>query len=166
MQDGLIDSREFRNVMGRFATGVTVVTTRVGHELRGMTANAVTSLSLHPPMMLVCIDRSASLHPFFEVAEAFAVNILAADQHLASEFFARHSDQSAELGGFPHHAGATGVPLLDDALAAVECQITERYAGGDHTIVVGHVVAVHNARPDVAPLVFFGGAYRAIADAV
>ncbi|MSQ31550.1 MAG: flavin reductase [Dehalococcoidia bacterium] len=166
MQDDLIDSREFRDVMGRFATGVTVVTTRVGHEQRGMTANAVTSLSLHPPMLLVCVDRSASMHPFLEVAEAFAVNILAAEQKPASEFFARHSEQSAELGGFPHHAGTTGVPLLDGALAAVECRITERYSGGDHTIVLGRVVAIHSGTPEGAPLVFFGGKYRAIADAV
>ena len=108
MQDQLIDSREFRNVMGRFATGVTVVTVRVGDQRRGMTANAVTSLSLHPPMLLVCVDRNATMHPLFEVADTFAVNILAADQKSMSDFFARHSDASAVLGGFPYRDGAFG----------------------------------------------------------
>ena len=165
MQDHLTDSREFRNVMGRFATGVTVVTVKMGSERRGMTANAVTSLSLHPPMLLVCVDRNASMHPLFEVAESFAVNILAADQKAMADFFARHSDASAILGGFPYHDGVTVSPLLDDALATVECRISERYDGGDHMIVLGHVEAIHNARPDDEPLLFFGGKYRAIAGA-
>ena len=166
MPDEIVDSREFRNVMGRFATGVTIVTVKVGDERRGMTANAVTSLSLHPPMLLVCVDKSASMHPFFEVADVFAVNILAADQRQMSDFFARHSDASGELGGFPYTDGATGVPIMDGALATVECHVAERYAGGDHLIVLGRVAALHNARPDADPLLFFGGQYRAIAGPV
>jgi len=166
MPDEIVDSREFRNVMGRFATGVTIVTVKVGDERRGMTANAVTSLSLYPPMLLVCVDKSASMHPLFEVAEAFAVNILAADQQQMSDFFARHSDASGALGGFPYEDGVTGVPVMDGALAAVECHVAERYAGGDHTIVLGRVEAIHNERPDADPLLFFGGQYRAVAGQV
>jgi flavin reductase (DIM6/NTAB) family NADH-FMN oxidoreductase RutF len=165
VQDSSIDSREFRNTMGRFATGVTVVTVKVGSERRGMTANAVTSLSLHPPMLLVCVDRSASMHPLFEVADAFAVNILAADQQPMSDFFARHSDASEVLGGFAYSDGKTGSPLMEGALASVECRVAERYDGGDHMIVLGRVEAIHNARPDEDPLLFFSGKYRAIASA-
>ena len=164
MQEQIIDSREFRNVMGRFATGVTVITLKVGNERRGMTANAVASLSLHPPMLLVCIDRSATMHPFFEVAESFAVNILAADPQPMADFFARHSDASATLGGFAYCDGLTASPLMDGALAAVECHVSERYDGGDHTIVIGRVEAIHSERPEVDPLLFFSGKYRAIAE--
>ena len=166
MQDPVIDSREFRNTMGRFATGVTVVTVKVGDQRRGMTANAVTSLSLHPPMLLVCVDKSASMHPLFQVADSFAVNILAADQKALSDFFARHSDAPEVLGGFPYREGVTGSPLVEGALASVECHVSERIEGGDHIIVIGSVQAIHNARPEDDPLLFFSGKYRAIAEAL
>jgi len=162
MADASIDSREFRNTMGLFATGVTVVTARVGQQRRGMTANSFTSVSLHPPLLLVCVDNGASMHPMLEVAESFAVNILAGDQRAASDAFARHGQNEAVMNGIPFHDGPLGSPILEDVMAWVECRVQERYAGGDHTIVVGRVEAMATERGDVDPLLYFSGGYRGI----
>lgn len=161
-----IDSRQLRNVMGRFATGVTVLTARVGSQTRGMTANAVCSLSLHPPLILVCIDHSASMHPMFEVAEAFGVNILSVEQRAMSEFFAAHGEKPDPMGGFPYRLGPIGTPLLEGTLGWAECRIAQRYAGGDHTIVVGRVEDLGHEDGAVDPLLFFAGKYRALGDVV
>lgn len=161
-----IDSREFRNTMGLFATGVTVVTARVSHERRGMTANSLTSVSLHPPLLLVCVDQSASMHPILEVAETFAVNILAADQRAVSDVFARRGHNDAEMNGVAYHDAPGGSPVLDGVLAWAECRIEERYSGGDHTILVGRVESIAVERPDAAPLLFFSGSYRALGDSI
>ena len=166
MPDAPIDSRVFRDVMGRFATGVTAVTVALDGRRRGMTANSVASLSLHPPLLLVCIDHSSAMHSLFEVAEAFAVNILAEDQHGPAEFFARLKDASDPMGGYANHPGALGSPILDQALAWLECRVSERYAGGDHTIIVGRVESMAITRPEVGPLLFYAGGYRAIGGAV
>ena len=160
-----IDSRQFRVVMGRFATGVTTITVAVDQQRRGMTANAVASLSLHPPLLLVCVDRNSSMHGIFEVAEAFAVNVLAADQRAVSEFFAGRSGvrgATDPMGGYPYHHGPLGSPILDGTLAWVECRVSERYAGGDHTIIVGRVESMEVTRPDAGPLLFYSGRYRFI----
>lgn len=162
MAEASLDSREFRNTMGLFATGVTVVTARVGHQRRGMTANSFTSVSLHPPLLLVCVDRSASMHPVLEVAEAFAVNILAGDQRAASDAFARHGQGDAVMNGVPFHDGPLGSPVLEEVLGWAECRVQERYAGGDHTIIVGRVEAIAIERPGVDPLLYFAGGYRSI----
>jgi flavin reductase (DIM6/NTAB) family NADH-FMN oxidoreductase RutF len=164
MTDGDVDSREFRDLMGRFATGVTVLTLRSHGAVRGMTANAVSSLSLHPPLLLVCIDQNASSHPLFETADAFAVNILAEDQREASDFFASSGEKPEPLGDFPHHDGPLGSPILDEAVAWVECEVSERHAGGDHTIVIGRVAQMEIARPEAAPLLFFGGKYHRLGE--
>jgi flavin reductase (DIM6/NTAB) family NADH-FMN oxidoreductase RutF len=162
MSEASLDSREFRNTMGLFATGVTVVTARVGHQRRGMTANSFTSVSLHPPLLLICVDHSASMHPVLEVAEAFAVNILAGDQRAASDAFARHGEGEAVMNGVPFHDGPLGSPVLEDVLGWAECRVQERYAGGDHTIIVGRVEAIAIERPGVDPLLYFAGGYRSI----
>ena len=165
MPDTSVDSRQFRDVMGRFATGVTTITVAVDQQRRGMTANAVASLSLHPPLLLVCVDRNSSMHAIFEVAEAFAVNVLAADQRAVSDFFAGRSgvrDTTDPMGGHPYHHGPLGSPILDGALAWVECRVSERYAGGDHTIIVGRVESMELTREDAEPLLFYSGRYRSI----
>lgn len=162
MADASIDSREYRNTMGLFATGVTVVTARVGQQRRGMTANSFTSVSLHPPLLLVCVDNGSSMHPILEVADSFAVNILAADQRPTSDAFARHGESEAVMNGVAFHDGPLGSPVLDGVMAWAECRVEERYAGGDHTIVVGRVQAIAIERPGVDPLLYFSGGYRAI----
>ena len=165
MPETSIDSRQFRDVMGRFATGVTTITVAMGHQRRGMTANAVASLSLHPPLLLVCVDRSSSMHRLLEVANGFGVSVLASDRRTASDFFAGRSgvrDATDPMGGHPYHHGPLGSPILDGSLAWVECRVSERYAGGDHTIIVGRVESMDVTRADAEPLLFYSGRYRSI----
>jgi flavin reductase (DIM6/NTAB) family NADH-FMN oxidoreductase RutF len=154
------DARAFRNVMGRFATGITVLTMQHGGQRRGMTANSVTSVSLEPMLLLCCIARTAGMHGWFESGTSFAVNILAADQQAVSRHFARSAQAADPMGGFSHTDGPTGAPLLDGVLAWADCDIEARLDGGDHTIVVGRVRAAAMPRPDAEPLLYFGGAYR------
>ena len=162
MAEPSLDSREFRNTMGLFATGVTVVTAQYRHQRRGMTANSFASVSLHPPLLLVCVDHSASMLPILEVAETFAVNILAADQRAASDAFARHGESEAVMNGVPFHDGPAGSPILEGVLGWAECRVEERYSGGDHTILVGRVESIAIERPDDDPLLFFSGGYRSL----
>jgi len=166
MSEPSIDSREYRNAMGLFATGITVVTAHVGHQRRGMTANSFTSVSLHPPLLLFCVDRSASMHPLLEVADAFAVNILAHDQRGVSDAFARRGEHEQEMEGMPFHDGALGAPILKGALAWAECRIDARHLAGDHTIIVGRVESMAIERPGEEPLLYFSGGYRALGGVV
>lgn len=159
-----IDSREFRNWGGHFATGVTVLTVQVGNAVRGMTANAFCSLSLHPPLVLVCIQHGVSMHPFFEVAESFGVNVLADDQKPLSDLFAQHGEHAEPMSGASYRVGNLGAPILDGVLGWAECRVVERYAGGDHMIVVGQVEEMATERPDASPLLFYAGKYRTVGE--
>ncbi|HEU5322547.1 MAG TPA: flavin reductase family protein [Methylomirabilota bacterium] len=156
------DRDEFRAVMGRFATGVTIVTTRLGDELHGMTANAVSAVSLDPPLVLVCIDRSADSHDIVDASGIFALSILGREQYeLSRRFAVKEGSAAHQLGGVPYHAGATGAPVIDGSLAYLDCRIVGRYPGGDHTIFVGEVVDA--GRLDGGePLVFYEGRYGGI----
>lgn len=156
------DPRRFRDVLGHFATGVTVITLNVEGDLRGMTANAVSSLSLDPPLLLVCVQKDASIYEHFERAEAFAMNVLSVDQEDISTMFAAHGGPDEELGGVPYHEGPLGSPILEGVLASADCRITERYDGGDHTIVIGEAASI-SANGSVEPLLFYRGAYRRLA---
>jgi flavin reductase (DIM6/NTAB) family NADH-FMN oxidoreductase RutF len=157
-----LDPRAFRDTMGRFATGVTVMTWDDGVHVRGMTANAVTSVSLDPMLVLVCVDRKTSAHAQMEHASAFALSILAADQVDISMTFARHGVE--DMAGVPYGRKQTGTPVIDGAIAWIECEVSERLAGGDHTIYLGQVVAMGIERPDARPLLFYAGRYREIGD--
>jgi flavin reductase (DIM6/NTAB) family NADH-FMN oxidoreductase RutF len=157
----------FRKIMGNFATGVTVVTTDVGGKLHGFTANAVSSVSLDPLLFLVCVDKRANAHGELSNAEHFGVSMLAADQIEISNTFAKTGPpEDGTLRGVPFSRGVTGVPLIDGCMACIECEVHELLEGGDHTIVIGRVVAGCFApeTDDVAPLVFFRGRYRRLAD--
>lgn len=157
-----IDSREFRSWGGHFATGVTVLTVQVGSTVRGMTANAFCSLSLHPPLVLVCVQHGASMHPMFEVTETFGVNILAADQKPLSDLFAQHGEHAGPMAGAPYRIGSMGVPILEGVMGWAECRVEERYAGGDHIIVIGRVEEMAIERPEAGPLLFYSGKYHAV----
>lgn len=159
----VVDTKLLRQVAGHFATGVTVITTKLGHEVKGMTANSFTSLSLDPPLVLFCIEPVRSLHTAIEEARAFTVNILAADQEELSRHFAQ--SLTVEEGHFrdiAHRLGQTGTPILDGVLAYLECQLEMAYEGGDHTIFIGRVVALEILR-DHPPLMFFKGKYAQLA---
>ncbi len=158
----VIDQRLYRDVVGRFATGVTVVTFQTEDVTRGMTANAVTSLSLDPTLLLVCVDKRGTVHSQLRDAEAFAVNILAEDQVDISKTFSRRGVEG--MAGVPYRLGATGSPIIDGVLAWFECAVHERLDGGDHTIYVGRVVDLALPRPEAEPLLFFGGAYHSIGE--
>jgi flavin reductase (DIM6/NTAB) family NADH-FMN oxidoreductase RutF len=150
---------EYRRLIGCFATGVTVITAARGEEVRGMTANAVTSVSLEPLLLLVCVDKRTVTHQFLEEAQHFAVNILAEDQEQVSRALAsRDSEDARRLIGYRYHPGQTGAPILEDCLAYVECRVTEIIPGGDHSIFIGQVEGGEIMR-DVPPLLFFRGKY-------
>jgi flavin reductase (DIM6/NTAB) family NADH-FMN oxidoreductase RutF len=159
-----IDADAYRKVMSNFATGVTVVTTAVDGKLHGFTANAVTSVSLDPLLFLVCVDKKANAHGELGKAKHFGVSVLAAHQTDTSNVFAKTGlPEEGTLRGVPFHRGDTGVPLLDDCMACLECEVTEFLEGGDHTIVIGRVV--HGCvASDADPLLFFRGRYRRLAE--
>ena len=150
--------RDFRNTLGRFATGVTVITAKAadGSPI-GVTISSFNSVSLDPPLILWSLSLSSPNLAAFRDADHYAVNILAfGQQDLSDRFASRRSDRFADL---PIHTGLAGVPLLDGCCAWFECSNEAHYPGGDHLIFVGHVE--HFAAGEAqAPLVFHNGAYR------
>jgi flavin reductase (DIM6/NTAB) family NADH-FMN oxidoreductase RutF len=156
---------DFRHAIGHFATGVTVVTS-IGPdgEPVGTTANAVSSLSLDPPLILVCFDRASVTLEAICAHGAFAVNVLAARQQHLSANFARRG-LTAAWDGVRHRRGPTGSPRLDGVLAALECTVEHRIAGGDHEIIVGRVRDVETSGTDNPPLLFWRGTYASLGGA-
>ena len=158
-----VPAAEFRNAMSHFATGVTVVTS-VGADGTpvGTTANAVTSLSLDPPLILACFDLGSVTLRAIQGHGAFVVNVLAAAQRQLSANFARRG-LAAAWDGVRHRHGPTGSPRLDGVLAVLECTVEHRLPGGDHEIVIGRVRHVETSTAPAAPLVFFRGGYASLA---
>ena len=157
-----ISAAEFRHAVGHFATGVTVVTS-IGPDgvPVGTTANAVSSLSLDPPLILVCFDRASVTLEAVRSHGAFAVNVLAAPQQHLSANFARRG-LAAAWDEVRHRPGSTGSPRLHGVLAVLECTVEHRLPGGDHEIVVGRVREVETAGDGVAPLLYWRGAYASL----
>jgi len=154
-----IDQQEFRRVLGHFAAGVTIITA-VGDDGTpyGLTATAFTSVSLDPPLVLVCVVKRSESHPHFHTSRVFAVNFLATDhEHLSRRFAVSGGDKFSELG---IRVGVTGAPVLSEALGHLECKTVEIVEAGDHTIFLGQVEAA-DAR-EGEPLVYFRGGYREI----
>lgn len=153
--------RTLRDAMGRLVTGVCVVTTVADGEDVAMTANSVTSVSLEPPMVLVCVAHSARFHAAITSAAVWGVSILDADSLEVSSRLARPGRPDRDqLVGLGHHRGAvTGVALLDSSCAELECVTEHVYPGGDHSIVVGRVVGVAQSGDSVRPLLFHRGQY-------
>jgi flavin reductase (DIM6/NTAB) family NADH-FMN oxidoreductase RutF len=152
------DPNELRKVMGLFTTGVTVITTRDQRgKPYGLTANAVTSLSLAPPLLLICVDRKAETFPHFFDSRIFVLNILAEDQEDLSRRFATTGGD--KFAGLEYRLGRLDTPVLQGTLGYVECRIIETLEGGDHVIHIGEVEHAEVARAG-RPLVFFRGKYR------
>ncbi len=151
-----VDPDRFRQLLGRFATGVTVVTARTteGHPI-GMTASSVASLSLNPPLVLVCVDRANDMHGALEAARHFAINILAVNQETLSRRFASETEDRFDGVGFSDSKHS--VPLLEGVVGSIECEKQQCLAGGDHSIFVGLVTGggVHERRP----LLYYRGGY-------
>lgn len=155
-----ISKDEFRAALSRFASGVTVVTTKdSGGHLHGITVSAFCSVSLEPPLILVCIEKTAGSHQAFKQAGAFVVNFLREGQQAVSNHFASPLDD--KFSGVEYRSGMLELPVLNAALAALECRLVHAYDGGDHTIFVGEVARAEVS--DGAPLIYFHGGYREIA---
>lgn len=153
-----IDGRELRNALGRFATGVCVITTvdTDGNAL-GMTANSFSSVSLDPPLVLWNLQNGSDTYNAFANPRRFAINVLSAEQLDISNQYARKGDHL--LSPEHYRTGRHGAPILRNALVSFECDLHATHEGGDHLIIVGRVLDVSD-RPDGDPLLFFSGAYR------
>jgi flavin reductase (DIM6/NTAB) family NADH-FMN oxidoreductase RutF len=153
-----VQQAEFRQVMGHFATGVTIITTHDGGgQLFGLTANAVASVSLDPPLVLVCVDKAAESYASFAASGAFTVNLLSQAQEALSRRFAKSGGDKFTGVGF--RIGKNGAAVLDDVIAHLECEIRHRFEAGDHTIFVGEAIALAVSSEE-DPLLFFRGGYR------
>ncbi len=147
--------------MGHFATGVTIITTvNKEGQIHGFTANAFTSVSLEPPLLLISVDKKAESWPAFEESRIFTVNILADSQEALSRKFAVSGGNKFE--GVAYRIGANRAPIIEGALAYIECTLWAVYDGGDHTVFLGEIqqAEVREERP----LLFFRGGYRALGD--
>lgn len=153
-----LDASEFRRIMGHFATGVTVVSSRdiEQHAPCALTVNAVASVAVEPMLVLVCIEHAADSHDCIIESGVFSINILAADQERLSRRFATW-EAERKFEGIAYRAEATGAPVLDGVLAWLDCRIRATHPGGDHTIVVGEVEA-GDARSG-SPLIYFRSGY-------
>ncbi len=155
-------SELFREVFGRFATGVAVITSSGSGGAGGMTANALCSVSLDPLLVLVCFENRARTLPIVREAGCFAVNMLSAQQEALAAVFASKLPESEKLEGVPHRLEG-GVPVIDGALAWSVCQLRELIPGGDHTIAIGEATAMGLGEGD--PLLWFAGRYHSWANA-
>lgn len=151
-----IDPDLFRSVLGRFATGITIVTTRDADARdHGMTVSAFSSLSLDPPLVLVCIGHEATMAPVMATAESFAVNVLSANQEaLSRRFSGKLDDRFSDVG---MTRGPLGNVILSEVLASLECRVISRHPAGDHVIVIGQVESA--AAQDGRPLLYYRGGY-------
>jgi flavin reductase (DIM6/NTAB) family NADH-FMN oxidoreductase RutF len=153
-----IDDAHFKEAMSRFASGVTVVTTEHEGVLYGMTVASFASLSLHPPLVLVCVAKAAKSHEAIRATGKFGVSILASNQADLSGKFASKSDD--KFAGVSYHRGENGMPLIDGAVCTLECRVHEQFVSGDHSIFTGEVLEAQITED--APLAYYRSAYREI----
>jgi flavin reductase (DIM6/NTAB) family NADH-FMN oxidoreductase RutF len=158
-----VDPFEFRTIIGHFATGVTVITTRSGDHYHGMTANAIASLSLDPVMVLICVEKTTHSHNILTRDAGFVINILGEHQEPLSRLFAKKSEPELNsLRGQAYRLGETGAPILVDCIAYIECRVTKILEGGDHSIFLGEVVTEGIVNENAKPLLFYRGGYHSL----
>lgn len=153
-----MDDARFKEAMSHFACGVTIVTTEHEGKPYGMTVSAFASLSLHPPLVLICIEQSVKTHDAIRAAGSFGVSMLERSQADVSGRFASRSDD--KFSGITTRRGTNGVPLIDGAICTLECRVQNELPGGDHTIFVGEVLDAQTS--EGAPLVYHRSSYREI----
>jgi flavin reductase (DIM6/NTAB) family NADH-FMN oxidoreductase RutF len=160
------DQAAYRRAAGRFASGIMVVTTRLGGVDHAMTVTAFTSVSLDPLLVLFCAEKAARFHDAVLAAGNWAVSVLGEDSEKTARWLAtRGRPLEGQLDALRHHPGpVTGAPVLDDALAALECRTTAVHDGGDHVIVVGEVVGIAEPGDGRGPLLHYAGRYRRLTD--
>ena len=160
-----ITDQALRKMRGLFASGVTVVTTVHNGQLRGVTVSAFASLSLNPPLVLICLANESESKDWIAESGIFAVNILSDDQEfLAERFAARAPIVSARFDGVPYHTAPTGSPILADSLAWYDCRVEAAHDGGDHVVFIGRVKAVGFGAEGKQPLLYFANRYAGVGD--
>ena len=162
------DSEVFRQVMGHFVTGVTVVTTLDGDRPQGITVNALSSVSLDPPLVMVALDRRRFITPTVRRERRFAVNVLGEGQQALSDCFAGApvTPGRGDFCGAAWTPGETGLPLLDGAIAMLECSVVDTYSAGDHDLFIGQVDAWHDPARHPMPLLYYRRQYLRIEQAL
>ncbi len=153
-----LSAEVLRIVLGRRAATVAIATARVGERIHGMTVTAYTEVSLDPPLVLVCADKSSDTHPVIAGGGVFALNLLASDQALLSNRFASKKDEERRFEGIAWETEATGAPILPGTLAALDCRVVAAHDAGDHVIYVGKIEAIRVAE-DREPLLYHRGSY-------
>lgn len=156
-----MDSQLFRKTLGHFASGVSVILAELPPVLHAMTANSLTSVSLDPPLILVCVDLKARMHAALTVSSPFTVSFLKESQHSLSNLFANPAPGPGLFENLTLTPAAHGIPYLADALAFLACRVDAVYPGGDHDLVVGRVEELGVLSED-GPLLFYQGQYRKI----
>ncbi|MCS6842445.1 MAG: flavin reductase family protein [Roseiflexus sp.] len=151
-----VDESRFRQLMGHFASGVTVVTTEYEGQLFGLTVSSFCSLSLHPPLVLICIDKKVRAHDAIAAARRYAVNILEKHQEYLSRRFA--TPEIDKFIGVAWRFGQLGLPILEGTLASFECRLTDTFPGGDHSIFVGEVQ--NGEIREGSPLIYYRRGYH------
>ena len=158
----MIDTSTFRRLLGRFASGIAIITARDGDRDVGMTVSAFCSVSLSPPLVLVCVDRKASMHDLLLSHPKLGISIVGSEHEAHSRRFA-DKKEARRFDGVPFTRGESSVMLLDDATAQLECQLVSHHAAGDHTIFIAEVE--RGAMGDAEPLLHFSGRYAQLATA-
>jgi flavin reductase (DIM6/NTAB) family NADH-FMN oxidoreductase RutF len=156
-----IDAEEYKQCLSLWATGVTIVTARAGDRIHGMTVSAFAAVSLDPRLVLVCAEKTTITHELIAQGGVFAVNLLTREQEALSNRFASKKDEHRRFEGTAHRSGATGAPLIEGALASLDCRVVAAHDAGDHVIYVGRVEEMH--RSEGQPLVYFAQRYRSLA---
>jgi flavin reductase (DIM6/NTAB) family NADH-FMN oxidoreductase RutF len=159
-----ITADEFRAALSQWASGVAIVTAAAGDRVHGMTVSAFASVSLDPPLVLICADKTSDTLGVIDDGGVFAANILTSAQRALSDRFASKKDEHLRFEGLAWRRGATGAPILPGVLAALDCRVVAAHDAGDHVIYVGRVEAIELAGGE--PLLYHDGDYRALADAV
>jgi flavin reductase (DIM6/NTAB) family NADH-FMN oxidoreductase RutF len=149
-----------KQLLGRRAASVAIVTARAGERIHGMTVTAFTEVSLEPPLVLVCADKTSNTHPVIAAGGVFALNLLSAGQAELSNRFASKRDEERRFEGIAWETAATGAPLLPDTLGALDCRVVATHEAGDHVIYVGRVEALRLS-PEREPLLYQRGIYGA-----
>jgi flavin reductase (DIM6/NTAB) family NADH-FMN oxidoreductase RutF len=155
-----MDDRQFRQAMGKFATGVTVITTEVEGEVHGMTANAFMSVSLDPKLVVISIGERAQMLEKIKISKKFAVNILSGEQQENSMIFAGQIKEKREI----NFDNLAGLPVLTGSIAQVACEVVNEHIEGDHTLFIGKVLDIKLEEGE--PLLFFNGQYRSLSSEV
>lgn len=159
-----ISTDAFKQLCGRWTTGVTIVTARNGDTIHGMTVSAFTEVSLDPPLVLVCADKGSNTHPVIEGGGVFAVNVLASGQEALSNKFGSKKQEWERFDGLDLDAGATGAPILQGTVGAFDCRVVAAHDAGDHVLYVGQVEWLR-VDESAEPLLYQSGSYGTFASA-